>query len=158
MSNSGFSVHRISHAKILEWVAISFSRVSSKPRDGNPCLPHWQGDIFLTTKPPGIDCCCIESCSVVSSSWQPHVPYSPWNSLGLDTGVGSLSLLQGIFPTQGSNSGLPHCRQILYQLSYQRSPLNKKLLTNLLSKDVCCGSGSVKIFLLLVLILWERVW
>jgi len=36
--------------------------------------------------------------------------------------VGSLSLLQGIFPTQGSNPGLPHCRWILYQLSYQRSP------------------------------------
>ena len=43
--------------------------------------------------------------------------YSPWNSLGLSTGVGSLSLLQGIFPT-----GLPHCRQILYQLSHKGSP------------------------------------
>ena len=43
--------------------------------------------------------------------------YSPWNSLGQNTGVGSLSLLQGIFPTQGSNPGFPHCRQILYQLS-----------------------------------------
>ena len=36
-----------------------------------------------------------------------------------NTGVGSLSLLQGIFPTQESNPGLPHCRWILYQLSYQ---------------------------------------
>ena len=36
--------------------------------------------------------------------------------------MGSLSLLQGIFPTQGSNPGLPHCRQILYQLSLQGSP------------------------------------
>jgi len=35
---------------------------------------------------------------------------------------GSLSLLQGIFPTQGLNPGLPHCRQILYQLSHKRSP------------------------------------
>ena len=43
---------------------------------------------------------------------------SPWNSPGQNTGVGSLSLLQGIFPTQGLNSGLPHCRQILYQLSH----------------------------------------
>ena len=34
-----------------------------------------------------------------------------------NTGVGSLSLLQGIFPTQGSDPGLPHCRQILYQLN-----------------------------------------
>ena len=39
--------------------------------------------------------------------------YSPWNSPGQNTGVGSLSLLQGIFPTQGSNPGLPHCRWIL---------------------------------------------
>ena len=48
--------------------------------------------------------------------------YSPWNSSGQNTGVGSLSLLQGIFPTQGSNSGLPHCRQILYQLSHKGTP------------------------------------
>ena len=53
---------------------------------------------------------------------RPHVLYSPWNSLGQDSGVGSLSLLQGIFPTQGSNPGLPHCRQILYQLNHKGSP------------------------------------
>ena len=47
---------------------------------------------------------------------------NPWNSPGQNTGVGSLSLLQGIFPTQGSNPGLPHCRQILYQLSHLGSP------------------------------------
>ena len=44
------------------------------------------------------------------------------NSLGQNTGVGSLFLLQGIFPTQGSNPGLPHCRRILYQLSHKGSP------------------------------------
>ena len=44
--------------------------------------------------------------------------YSPWNSPGKNTGVGSLSLLQGIFPTQGLNPGLPHCWWILYQLSH----------------------------------------
>ena len=63
-----------------------------------------------------------ESCSVVSSSLQPHGLYSPWNSLGHNTEVGSLSLLQGIFPTQGSNPNLLHCRQILYQLSHKGSP------------------------------------
>ena len=47
---------------------------------------------------------------------------SPWNSPGQNTGVGSLSLLQGIFPTQGSNPGLQHCRQILYQLSHKGRP------------------------------------
>ena len=44
------------------------------------------------------------------------------NSPGQNTGTGSLSLLQGMFPTQGSNPGLPQCRQILYQLSHQGSP------------------------------------
>ena len=48
--------------------------------------------------------------------------YSPWNSPGQNTGVGRLSLLQGIFPTHGSNPGLPHCRWILYQLSHKGSP------------------------------------
>ena len=64
-----------------------------------------------------------ESHSVMSNSPQPQGLCSPWNSLGQNTGVGSLSLLQGIFPTQGSNPGLPHCRQIPYQLSHKGSPI-----------------------------------
>ena len=68
-----------------------------------------------------------ESCSVVSNSLQPHVLYSPWNSPGQNTGVGSHSLLQGIVPTQGSNPGLLHCRRILYQLSHQGNPVGLKL-------------------------------
>ena len=59
-----------------------------------------------------------ENRSVMSHSLQPHGIYSPWNSPGQNIGVVSCSLLQGIFPTQGSNPGLPHCRWILYQLSY----------------------------------------
>ena len=51
--------------------------------------------------------------------------HSPWNSPGQIPGVGSLSLLQRIFPTQKSNWGLLHCRQILYQLSYEGSPYPK---------------------------------
>ena len=58
-----------------------------------------------------------ESRSVTSNSLGPHGLYSPWNSPGQNTGVGSLSFLQGIFPTQGLNPGLLHCRQILYQLN-----------------------------------------
>ena len=46
----------------------------------------------------------------------------PWDSPGKNTRVGCHSLLQGIFPTQGSNLGLLHCRQILYHLSHQGSP------------------------------------
>ena len=55
-----------------------------------------------------------ESCSL----W-PLRLYTPWNFPGQNTGVGSLSLIQGIFPTQRLNPGLMHCRWILYQLSYQ---------------------------------------
>ena len=60
-----------------------------------------------------------KSCSVVSDSLRPHGLYSPWNSPSQNAGVGSLSLLQGIIPTQESNWGLPHCRRILHQLSCQ---------------------------------------
>ena len=59
-----------------------------------------------------------DSHSFVSNSLWPHGLYSPWTSPGQNTGVGSLSLLQEIFPTQGSNPGLPDCRWILYQLSH----------------------------------------
>ena len=52
---------------------------------------------------------------------RPHGLYSPWNSPGQNTGVGSLTLLQGIFPIQGLNPGFPHPRWILYQLSHQGS-------------------------------------
>ena len=64
-----------------------------------------------------------ESGSVVSNSLQPHGLYSPWNSPGQNTGVGNLSFLQGIFPTQWSNPGRPHCRWILYQLSHREASI-----------------------------------
>ena len=78
-----------------------------------------------------------ESCSVISNSLWPHGLYkemdttewlnwtglyNPWTSPGQNTGLGGLSLLQGIFPTQGLNTGLPHCRWILYLLSHKGSP------------------------------------
>ena len=61
-----------------------------------------------------------ESCSVASDSLRPHGLNSLGNSPGQNTGVGSLSLLQGIFPTQGLDPGLLHGRQILYQLSHKK--------------------------------------
>ena len=63
-----------------------------------------------------------ESHSVVSHSLRPHGLYNSWNSPGQNTGVGRLSLLHGIFPTQGSNPSLPHYKQILYHLSHQGRP------------------------------------
>ena len=62
-----------------------------------------------------------KSRSVVSNSLPAHGLCSPWNSPGQTTGVGCHFLLQGIFPTQGPNPGLRHCRWILYQLSHKGS-------------------------------------
>ena len=69
-----------------------------------------------------VQMCESKSLSVVSDSLQPHGLYSPWNFPGQNTGVGSLFLLQGILPIQGSNPNIPHCRRILYQLSHKGSP------------------------------------
>ena len=63
-----------------------------------------------------------ESHSVVSNSSQPHGLYSPRDYPGQNTGVGNGSLPQEIFPTQGLNPGIPHCKQLLYQLSHQENP------------------------------------
>ena len=72
---------------------------------------------------------CVCVCVLVAQSCPTHqAPLSmpsrllfPWNFPGKNTGVDCHSLLQGIFPTQGLNLGLLHCRQILYHLSYQGS-------------------------------------
>ena len=88
----GTSVHGILQARILEWVAMQSSRGSSQP---------W----YRT-----------QVSHMATNSLQCEPPGKPKN-----TGVGSLSLLQGIFPTQESNWGLLHCRQILYPLIYQGS-------------------------------------
>ena len=66
--------------------------------------------------------------------WKPYPtlcgPWTiPWNSPGQNTGVGSHSLLQRIFPTQGSNPSLPPCRWILCHLSHQGSPRIMELVT-----------------------------
>ena len=83
----------------------------------------WEGlDLEKLRSRKNLLCGHGESGSVVSDSLRPHGLYSPWNPPGQNTGVGSRPLLQGIFPTQGSNSGLPRCRWILYQLSHQWSP------------------------------------
>ena len=87
-----------------------------------PCMclaPCWDGKVtWPGLGPQGCHSAVkgkgkCESRSVVSDSLRPRGLYSPWKSPGQNTGVGSLSLLQGISPTQGSNPGLLHCRQIL---------------------------------------------
>ena len=65
-----------------------------------------------------------------------HGLYSPWNSPGQNTGVGSISLLQGFFPTQGLNPGLLHCRQILYQLSHKEFRFTVLDMVDITDEDV----------------------
>ena len=76
-----------------------------------------------------------DSHSVVSDSLRPYEPYSarplcPWNSPGMNTRMGSHSLLQRIFLTQGSNPGFLHCRQILYHLSHNISLIGQLLISS----------------------------
>ena len=65
-------------------------------------------------------------------------PESPKN-----TGAGGPSFLQGIFPTQGSNPGFSHCRQILYHLSHRGSPLKGQGLLNVVASNVRLSSKLV---------------
>ena len=98
-----------------------------------------------------------ESHSLVSNSLWPHGPYSPWNSPGQNTWVGRLSLLQGIFPTQGSNLGLLHCRQILYQLCHKESPNCEEVSSNLSSDSKTYSLVLISLFIsgsLAVTIYW----
>ena len=95
-SPPGSSLHGILQARLLEWVAIPFSRGSSRPRDQSQVY-HIAGRFFIILSRRG----------------------SPKN-----TEVGSHSLPQGIFSTQGLNPHLLLGRWILYHLSHQGSPLH----------------------------------
>ena len=90
-----YTAHGILQARILEWVAFPFSRGSSQPREQTQVS------------------CIAGDCLPAEPQGRPK-----------NTRVGSLSPLQWIFPTQELNGGLPHCRLILYQLSYEGSPAN----------------------------------
>ena len=76
---------------------------------------------ILVPKKEKVKVLVAQSCPTLSDPLDTRL-LCPWNSLGKNTGVGCHSFLQGIFPTQGLNPGLLHCRWILYQLSQQGSP------------------------------------
>ena len=129
-------VHGILQARILEWPAIAFSRDLPHPGTEPASLtsPALAGGFFTTSA--SWEALILEWVAM-SSSWDlpnPGItPRSP--TLQADSslseppgkpknpGVGSLPLLQGTFPTQGSNWGLLHCRWVLYHLSHPGSPL-----------------------------------
>ena len=158
-----YTVQGILQARILEWVAFPFPTGSSQPRDRTQVsdiaggfftswatreAQIWQGQLkdlsyaYQNALRVFKSMICnkgstrreSESRWVVSDSLWPHGLYIPWNSLGKNTGVGSLSLLKGIFPNQGLNPGLPHSSQILYQLSRKGSPDVSKELKKTMSK------------------------
>ena len=117
-SQPGLSVHGILQARILEGVATLSSR-SSQCRDQYcitciPCFGRWSlyHQCHLKVK-------VIQSCPTFCDP----MFNSPCNSPGQNTGMGSCSVLQEIFATQGSNAGLLHCGQILHHLSYQGLPV-----------------------------------
>ena len=117
-SPPGSPVPGILQARILEWVAISFSNAWK-----------WKVKVKLLSRVRLLATSWTAAYQAPLSMgfsrqeyWSGHGLYSSRNSPRQNTAVGSLSLLQGIVPTQGSNPGLPHCRQILYQLSHQGSP------------------------------------
>ena len=107
-SPPGSSVHGILQARIM---------------DGMACPPPWD------LPNPGTE---SRSPSLQADSLPSEPP-----GKSINTVMGSLSLLQGIFPTQGLNPGLPHCRQILYQLSHQGSPQLLEWIAYPFSRGIC---------------------
>ena len=139
---------------MTEWLHFHFSLSCIAEGNGNPlqcsCLENprdrgaWWAAIYGVTQsrtrlrwlsssssssPLSIQCLSKWKWKLVShvQLCHPIGLYSPWYSPGQNTGVGSHFPLQGVFPTLGSNLGLPYCGKILYQLSHQGSPVSTKL-------------------------------
>ena len=124
------SVYGILQARILEWVAIQFSRGSSQPRDWTQvsCIAGRFFTIWATreTLYTGVGCHALLQGIFPTQRLNPGLPHAlhvdsllseSWGK-PKNTGMGSLSLLQGNFTIQELNPGLLHCKRILYQLSY----------------------------------------
>ena len=89
-------------------------------------------------------CLVAQSCLTLCDPMDCSPPGSSvhGDSPGKNTGVGCQALLQGVFPTQGSNPGLLHCRQILYHLNHQGSPIPIQIMANTIT--VCKLSPEVR--------------
>ena len=125
----GSSVHGILQARILEWVVVPDLQEIFPTQGSNLHLlrlPARQvGSLPLV--PPGkpyMLCLVTQLCPTLCNPMDCSPPGSSihGDSSGKNTGMSCHALFQGIFPTQGSNSGLPQCRWILYHLSHQGSP------------------------------------
>ena len=166
-----YTDHVILQDRILEWVAFPFSRASSQARDWTQvsrfaggvftswatkeAQEYWRGRLSLhwatsLSRIGGgngnpLQCSCLETPSDSGAWWAAvyGVTQSRTRLKWFSSGGSSLSLLQRIFPTQELNPSLLHCRQILYQLSYQGSPFlswGPSLSTELLAQGYHSGS------------------
>ena len=135
-----------SQARVLEWVASPFSRASSWPRDQTQfsciagrfftnwatkealarCNTQHINDVFMVFKEKESESEVTQSYLTLCHPVDCSLLLRPWDFPGKRTGVGCHFLLQGIFPTRGSNLGLLHCRQMLYHLSHQGSRKKRK--------------------------------
>ena len=132
------------------WSILPFPSPRDIPDPGiKPRSPALQADSLLS-EPPGkpmyihVLCCvkllqlCLTLCNPKDCSPPVHgILLCPWDSPGKNIGVGCHALLQGIFLTQGSNPGLLHCRQILYYLNHQGSPLSKATVFQMFEDHMC---------------------
>ena len=114
--------------------ALKSGAAGSEP---SPQLTTWATFGKRLTRPSFLICVRVCVWMSLSHVWLCDMEYSPWNSPGQNTGVDSLSLLQGIFPTQGSNSDLLHCKRIPYQLSHNVKPVSKWRVIIRVKWDIC---------------------
>ena len=104
------------------WSGLPCPPPEDLPNSGmEPRFPPWQADctIWATREASNVNVSRVRLCDPIDCSLPDS---SVWDFPGNSTGVGCHFLFQGIFPTQGLNPGLPHCRQTLYRLSHQGSP------------------------------------
>ena len=142
---SGFSIHRIFQARVLEYVAISFCRGSSLPRD-RTWVSHIVGRQFTDWATREVPCLAIKSCQTLCYPMDCSLPGFSVHGIfpGKNTAVGCHFLLQGIFLTQGSNPCLLHWQVDSLPLTHLESLIlcfssKHSLLTNSWSSPLLCS-------------------
>ena len=139
-SPPGSSIHGIFQARVLEWGAIAFSRISIQLFKEIQCMILLTNILYQRVSNFFLNQ-IIVLVAQMSDSLRPHELQPtrllcPWDSSGKNIGVSSHSILRGIFPTQRSNPGLPHGRRILYHLNHQGSPQDHRIVKHIESQSI----------------------